>query len=896
MKSLLWSAAVAAALMAGASPLELTLGRDGDVRLGETGATLRMHIHHEGWRGDSTGRARGAEFPDAATGTAVFDFRQGRATCAAGRVTLLATADRRAVLDASVTSAVDQKPECVVLTLSLPAASFAGASWTRSDGKSGVLSKDWDGKTVRMWNATAKWIEFAPTGRDAIRLTFPTPTKLMLQDSRKWASTFHLRISPDGSGDFGRGAQRAFACIVSSAGADGVSVSSVERPTVVEAGPDWIPLNYLKEIEAGSALDFSGQGLQDAPAGKHGWLKSVNGHFEFENLPGKKQRFYGVNLCGDANMPERAFADVLVERLVRLGYNAVRVHHYEADAIRGAADGLTLNAEMIDRLDYFLAKCFEKGIYATTDLFVSRPVAWRAIGIDRDGNAGHGEYKDLVLLHEPAFANWAAFAKAFLSHVNPYTGRAYRDEPGLAFVSLVNEGGFNLHWDKLRKTEHLKAAWAAWLATRRADEPDFAKGADDPATVASGQPLQLAFADHLERAFIRKANDVLRGELGVKALFTNQNLGPYTAAGAHLRSDLYDYVDTHFYVDHPEFLDVPWHLPSRCANENPVRAAKLAPVALAFGRLADKPFTVSEWNFSGPGMFRGVGGILTGGLAALQDWDGLWRFAYSHGLGGMREGVGFPHYFDAATDPLIQASDRACLCLFLRGDLAPLADGVANVVPPQSAFCGVALADVSWRDAAWQARTAASVTNDVPGYQAVDFRAHLTDAKAPVPLRPNPAVALDRARGSFRVVTPKTAGGFVPGGALDAGPVAFDAGDVAATVWASSLDGRPLAQSRRILLTHLTDVQADGNVYAEPERRTILRFGKPRPVVRNGRAAVRLSLDAPEGYEVWALETNGRRAERVPCEIRDGRLCFTADVNGAGGARMLYEIEKGNDE
>ena len=91
-------------------------------------------------------------------------------------------------------------------------------------------------------------------------------------------------------------------------------------------------------------------------------------------------------------------------------------------------------------------------------------------------------------------------------------------------------------------------------------------------------------------------------------------------------------------------------------------------------------------------------------------------------------------------------------------------------------------------------------------------------------------------------------------------------------------------------------MQADGNVYAEPERRTILRFGKPRPVVRNGRAAVRLALDAPEGYAVWALETNGRRAERVPCEVRDGRLCFTADVNGAGGARMLYEIARGNDE
>ena len=50
-------------------------------------------------------------------------------------------------------------------------------------------------------------------------------------------------------------------------------------------------------------------------------------------------------------------------------------------------------------------------------------------------------------------------------------------------------------------------------------------------------------------------------------------------------------------------------------------------------------------------------------------------------------------------------------------------------------------------------------------------------------------------------------------------------------------DGRPLATSRRMLVTHLTDVQADGNVYADREKRTLLKWGSYPPVVRNGRRA-----------------------------------------------------------
>ena len=129
------------------------------------------------------------------------------------------------------------------------------------------------------------------------------------------------------------------------------------------------------------------------------------------------------------------------------------------------------------------------------------------------------------------------------------------------------------------------------------------------------------------------------------------------------------------------------------------------------------------------------------------------------------------------------------------------------------------------------------------------------------------------------------------GGAVAFGPgTVFDVGDVAATVWASSLDGKPIAQSARLLVTHLTDVQADGNVYADRDKRILLKWGAYPPVVRAGQAKVSLALNAPDAYDVWALDTTGRRQAKLPASVTGGRLAFTADVKGSSGAQMLYEV------
>ena len=115
-----------------------------------------------------------------------------------------------------------------------------------------------------------------------------------------------------------------------------------------------------------------------------------------------------------------------------------------------------------------------------------------------------------------------------------------------------------------------------------------------------------------------------------------------------------------------------------------------------------------------------------------------------------------------------------------------------------------------------------------------------------------------------------------------------------ATVWVSSLDQNPIGKSRRLIVTHLTDLQNTGIRYAEPARQTLQDWGGMPYLVRAGKAAVRIRLESPQEYRVWALSVTGKRLAEVPARVEGDCLSFTADVAGdrAAGARMIYELAK----
>ena len=786
-----------------------------------------------------------------------------------------------------------------------------------------------DGEKPHLFRGAVRELAFADrNGSEVLRVAFDRPTRILLQDGAAWGGTdltirFFFKEGP-----LAGGAEYEIGATFSTPGAGPLALSG-DGSVVLKAGDDWIPFVFDPWIEKGSALDFSDILPHDAPAGKHGRVVAVDGHFEFEGLPGVPQRFYGVNLCGDANLPSSPeAADRFVANISRIGYNALRIHHHERTLLHKDArfvpglDDTVPNPARMAMFDDLVASAVEHGVYLTTDLFVSRShmTPWRHLGIDRDGCISNtGEFKVLCAFWEPAYSNLCAWTRNFLGHVNPRTGRSLAEEPALACLALVNEGNLG-NWGGafLRDIPGVREAWEAWLA-ERSGKPEFAGVTPEiPESLNGGdgqtpENRQIAafsiFLAERETALFDRLAAFVREECGCQAPLSSLSSW-FNPVQYQLPRTRFDYVDEHFYVDHPKFLDRSWKLPSSCPNVNPVCGSPMAARGVEWRRLMDKPFCITEWNYSGPGRFRGVGGIATGALAALQDWSGMWRFAWSHGRGGVeRPETKTLGYFDMSGDPLGLAAERATLCLFLRRDLEPLPAEYPLVLDAKSLLdprCGSPKCELTtglW--AGWFARVGSRVepageAAKVAGPTATigSSQKKIEDDLAALGAEKcaGGAISIDKATGTFLIDTPRTAGGFAESGSHRAGPLSFTLRSAPATVWASSLDDRPISESSRVLLTHLTDVQNSNIRYGDPDLKILLDWGRLPHIARRGTADIALAMSQPESGSaqtpvVYRLDTAGRRLGEVPATFENGVLRFEARTDiDRSAATMLYEI------
>ena len=824
-----------------------------------------------------------------------------------------------------------------------------------------------DGETIRLpelgkpqdiRRAEIKRLEISDkAGGRRLSFAFHEPVNLFVQYWGNKSMSLRFILPPDNRLTllYRGGVTRRLAFALTGAGQ---CMKSALTPVTIEAGQDWIPLDQSDKITEGSALDFSALRQTGKPAGKFGRVVTHGGHFEFEGLPGVPQRFYGVNLCNMANYPEtQDDAHRIAQTLARVGYNAIRIHHHDSWCVDKTDPArIRLDEAMMRRMDWLVTACIEEGIYISTDLFVSRTgagISWRAVGVDRDGTMTMADFKRTVYVHEGVYSNFLAFAGNWLSHTNVVTGRRYADEPALAWISLVNEANVDdVSGHDCASRPGWREAWDTWLTEKRAAEPEAYAGITDEIPNGLGKNRQgqayLRFLRDVETRFAESTRGFLR-DLGCHALLTDMNNNGLCSAAMQVpRAEAFDYVDTHFYVDHPAFLETAWRLPSWCPNANPFQGETMGAANVSAVRVFDRPFTVSEYNFSGPGRFRGVGGIATGAEAALQDWAGLWRFAWSHNEEtALRPGTRPSGFFDIAADPMQMASERASVCLFLRGDAAPLSRTYAVTLPrarldsPDEPIATSAKPDWVW--AAWCAKIGAVMDAKAPSdaisvgdfdtaYMKTSEEArhdlglgggHHTSAIGSGPIR------IDPVRGLFAIATPRTCGGFAESGSLKAGALSFTLGggaepaaqdktdivgaapsnptysslvtrhsslrggnSVAATIWASSLDGAPLATSSRILLTHLTDVQNTGARYADEAMTVLTDFGQLPCLLRAGTAEIELRVNEPAQYRVWALDTSGRRRAEVPCRAENGVLCFTASSRQTFGGCLHYEIAR----
>jgi hypothetical protein len=856
-----------------------------------------------------SGGSAGA-MPREATTTYPFHFKKDQQPFLAGEGSFVQDQATGAI-QATYTfkPAADTAFDALCINLSLSADDFAGGSWTR-DAHQESFPAAYNKMFVGSGECTTLVLR-TQAGR-TMTLLFPQPTAVMVQDDRQWGNYFSVRIGHNGAPKVFKAGEPYLVSF---------SLKLQEKPTFVfdapvkiQAGQEWMPLTAELEIEPGSAVDFSKMGFHDAPAGKHGYTLAKGPHFVFEKQPGKTQRFYGVNLSFEANFPDADKAQKLARRFAMLGYNAVRVHHFDGGFVKGSADDTSLNPEQMAKWDALMAACIQEGIYITTDLYVSRSVKWKTVGVDRPGKIEMNEFKVLAAVHDGAWENLKQFTRNWMQHVNPHTGRAYKDEPALAWLALTNEGNFGNFLDEMRGIPEWQQAWSAWLAEKRKLEPEAYKGIDDafPKSIHAQNRSIVAFRlflKDIEVRFVTRAKAFLRDELKCRALVTNMSCWTNFTVDQIPRETVYDFVDDHFYVDHPRFIENPWRLPSACENVNPIKGKDMGAQSVVHRRLLNKPFTITEYNFSAPGQFRGVGGIVTGALGALQEWSGIWRYCYSHG-GEALTGTVAPKmsYFDMIGDPLSQAAERASLCLFLRQDLAPLKNSYAIVLPKKAISEmqeSMPFNKTAFTWLAWYARMGTLVADQAPAgarwsatypaaYSLASKEIENLLAKAdPAVLCGDGALQLDRDKGTFVLKTPRTCGGFAEQGRIDADALSVGVSETAATVWVSALDQSPIKTSSRLLLTHLTDIQNSDILFGEKSRKTLLDWGRLPHLVRKGQAAITLSLQDPKAYTVYALSTSGKRTGKVPASVVDGKLCFTAVTDCIPGtATLLYEITR----
>lgn len=460
-----------------------------------------------------------------------------------------------------------------------------------------------------------------------------------------------------------------------------------EESTFVPYGIDWAQSHH-------SLIDMSG--YLDAPAGKHGFIGVRDEHLIFKD--GSRFRIWGVNIGARDAFPPKDQAATVADDLARYGINAVRFHNIEGrwSPLFGPSpiNTQTLDPESLDRLDFFIAKLAERGIYSNLNLNVSR--RWTTGDEVRDADLlGYG--KASTYFNPRLIELQKDFARKLLTHRNPYTGNEYRYEPAIVTVELINENSVLEAWVRGRLVgedvdnpgswtpipvsyaQELTDQYNEWLAKNvpardlaslRADSGGARVQRLAPEQFQSATKLRFhteaRFYVELEQSFFEEMRQLLKVELGVRSLIlgTADHSDSYCGY-AHVRNNaLLDFIDGHGYWEHPSK-----GLEFRIEN-TPMVNDPLDSTVVQFARtpMVGKPFTISETNHPYPGEAACEGMPILTAYALFHDWDGIYWFAW--GGGRLRDrSQEFSDSFRFSNDPVKMTNVAACAPMWYRRDL-----------------------------------------------------------------------------------------------------------------------------------------------------------------------------------------------------------------------------------
>ena len=473
-------------------------------------------------------------------------------------------------------------------------------------------------------------------------------------------------------------------------------------------------------------LDYSY--LLDAPAGKHGFVETKNGHLYFED--GTRAKFLGFNIAARSNTPDHDLAEKLAERFASMGVNIIRLHAADAPISEvpcswsscketplldyPSGSSREFNKSGLDRFDYFVAKLKEKGIYLHIDLIVAREFL-PGDALDYPGYPGSC-IKRYPMYNRRLIELQKEYAKKLLCHVNPYTGLALIDDPAVVTIQLNNEESAIKGTDdtdalepyknevqkrfndfllmKYYTRDNLKEAWTKDGSCALGEDEDPEKGTVEVLQGGFYQPVSnpndswstdpcspprygdfMEFGILMNRKFYQTMKNYIQS-LGAKVPIVTSNL----VAGA---ADVYGHIDgdiieNNCYFNHPipPFKDPEYIVPGpgEYVSTNPLTIQKgVGAMANTLVNLASvaiiqgKPFMLSEWNEYGEHPFHSTAVVHTVAYGCLNDWDGLILYNHHTSEKDDQPDDEIRSIFDVYNDPAVICQWGFMASIFLKG-------------------------------------------------------------------------------------------------------------------------------------------------------------------------------------------------------------------------------------
>jgi hypothetical protein len=303
-------------------------------------------------------------------------------------------------------------------------------------------------------------------------------------------------------------------------------------------------------------------------------------------------------------------------------------------------------------------------------------------------------------------------------------------------------------------------------------------------------------------AAVRESTDALTPITG-----TQMGFGGLLNLDSH--RDL-DYLDEHFYIDHYNFPNRPWDPRDWRIRDNSATGAGLRTyLQVAAARQAGRPYTVSEFNQNWPNRYAAELDPTIAAFGAFQDWNGLMHFAYAHAASW---DLKTPSGFDLVSDHTKVVAFAQAAWLFRSGAIRAGRQPIALPVPLELRLAAAR---------AKRIRDLPDLFAERLGFAPEWIFIHPVrlapagagELPARARSRPQPPfradtgeLSFDPARKLFLIHAARAAGvfGFAGHEPVAAGAVELELAPSSrgfAAVLVTALDGRPIRESRRLLVT-----------------------------------------------------------------------------------------------